>query len=361
MVAIVDGNAGDRNNLTLWNNGDELINHVAERHNNTVVVIHSVGPVIPAGWHDNPNVTAIVWAGLPGQESGNALVDVLYGKVNPAGRSPFTWAEKDVDYGANLTWKPNNGHGPPQDDFKEGIFIDYRHFDKNGLKPVWEFGHGLSYTNFSYTDLKINALPVPKYQATNSTTKAASLFGKISNNTKEYVFPSEIEENRVWKYIYPWLNSTDLKSSSGDPHYGMPNDKYIPEGAHDASPQKNPPAGGGPGGSPRLYDELYEIVATIKNTGGISGDEVPQLYVSLGGPNDAKVVLRDFDRVHINPGVPYTWRTTLTRRDISNWDPASQNWVISQHDKTVYVGPSSRKLPLKAKLPKAKYIDAVSN
>lgn len=70
----VDNNEGDRNNLTLWNNGEELIRNVSSACNNTVVVIHSGGPVLVDSFVDNPNVTAIIWAGLPGQESGNSIV-----------------------------------------------------------------------------------------------------------------------------------------------------------------------------------------------------------------------------------------------------------------------------------------------
>jgi beta-glucosidase len=70
----VDQNEGDRNNLTLWHDGETLIRNVTTSCNNTVVVIHSVGPVLVESFADNPNVTAIVWAGLPGQEAGNTLV-----------------------------------------------------------------------------------------------------------------------------------------------------------------------------------------------------------------------------------------------------------------------------------------------
>ncbi|KAI5310721.1 hypothetical protein KEM55_002922, partial [Ascosphaera atra] len=132
---------------------------------------------------------------------------------------------------------------------------------------------------------------------------------------------------------------------------------YIPAGAKDGSAQPVLPAGGGPGGNPRLWDELYEITATIENVGDRIGEEVPQLYVSLGGPNDPKVVLREFDRVTVAPGTPYTWRTTLTRRDLSNWNPVTQNWEITDSEKTVFVGSSSRKLHLEAKLPKPYYVE----
>lgn len=70
----VDQNEGDRNNLTLWHDGETLIRNVTASCNNTVVVIYSVGPVLVESFVNNPNVTAIVWAGLPGQEAGNSLV-----------------------------------------------------------------------------------------------------------------------------------------------------------------------------------------------------------------------------------------------------------------------------------------------
>lgn len=64
----VDGNEGDRKNLTLWRSGDDLIKNVSALCNNTIVVIHSTGPTLVTDWYDGPNITAILWAGVPGQE-----------------------------------------------------------------------------------------------------------------------------------------------------------------------------------------------------------------------------------------------------------------------------------------------------
>ncbi len=112
----VDGNEGDRQNLTLWHSGDDLIKNVSAICNNTIVVIHSTGPTLVTDWYDSPNVTAILWAGVPGQESGNSITDVLYGKVNPAARTPFTWGPTRESYGADVLYTPNNGEAAPQDD-----------------------------------------------------------------------------------------------------------------------------------------------------------------------------------------------------------------------------------------------------
>lgn len=147
------GNMGDRNNMTLWNGGEELIRAVAENHNNTIVLVHSVGPVLMEDWIEHPNVTAVVWSNLPGSESGNSLVDVLYGHYNPSGRLPYSIAKKREDYGADVMY--NDRAKRPQINFTEGLMIDYRYQDHKKIAPRYEFGFGLSYTNFSYSDLCI--------------------------------------------------------------------------------------------------------------------------------------------------------------------------------------------------------------
>ena len=314
--------------------------------NNTIVVMHTVGPVLLESFVNNPNVTAIVWAGLPGQESGNSIVDVLYGKVAPAGKSPFTWGSSREDYGTDVMYKPNSP--VPQDDFAEGPFIDYRAFDKFGIDPIYEFGYGLTYTTFNYSNLQISKTSAGPYTPSSGVTAAAPTYGNVSDNLSNYLYPSNL--TKIPLYIYPYLNSTNTKASSMDPNYGDGDTSYIPAGAQDGSPQPILPAGGASGGNPELYDVLYQVRATITNTGSLNGEEIPQLYISLGGPNDAKVVLRGFERLSINAGQSTTFEADVLRRDISNWDSASQNWVITNYTKTVYVGSSSRKLLLSGTL-----------
>ncbi|KAI8341948.1 glycoside hydrolase superfamily [Chlamydoabsidia padenii] len=147
----VDGNVGDRNNLTLWNNGDNLIKAVADANKNTIVVIHSVG-AIEMPWINHPNIKAIVWPGLPGQESGNSLADVLYGDVNPSGRLPYTIAKDVKDYPAKAT-------ADLEIHYSEKLNVGYRWFDANNIEPLFPFGYGLSYTKFDYGKLKVQAKP----------------------------------------------------------------------------------------------------------------------------------------------------------------------------------------------------------
>ena len=270
----VDGNIGDRNNLTLWRGGDTLIQNVSALCNNTIVVVHSVGAVLLGNYSSNPNVTAILWAGLPGEQSGNSIADVLYGRVNPGAKLPFTLGENREDYGTDILYVPNRGTAAPQVDFTEGVFIDYRAFDRAGVAPVYEFGFGLSYTTFSYANLTItSANPAPYTPTTGMSPPAPSLGNVVDNNTADYLFPANM--TRIPLYIYPYLNYTDLKTSANESDYGVAG--YVPAGSQDGSAQPLLPAGGGPGGNPALYDVMYQVTATITNTGKVAGDEVPQL------------------------------------------------------------------------------------
>ena len=106
----------------------------------------------------HPNVTAVLFAGLPGQESGHALTSILYGDINPTGRLPYTVARSESDYGALLNSSAPPGQFP-ESNFTEGLFIDYKYFDKHNITPRFEFGFGLSYTTFAYSNLSASLLP----------------------------------------------------------------------------------------------------------------------------------------------------------------------------------------------------------
>lgn len=134
---------------------DGLILNVASRCANTVVVVHAAGIRLVDRWIDHPNVTAAIIAHIPGQDIGEALVQVLYGEVSPSGKLPYTLARNESDYGdlyAPCVPPPAEGGETrfPQCDYAEGVYVDYRHFDVNGIEPRFEFGFGLSYTTFGY-------------------------------------------------------------------------------------------------------------------------------------------------------------------------------------------------------------------
>nr|AMQ75897.1 Bgl3C [Humicola insolens] len=145
----VEGHPGDRNHLDPWHNGNQLVQAVAAANKNTIVVVHSTGPIILETILNTPGVRAVVWAGLPSQENGNAIVDILYGSTSPSGKLVYTIAKRPEDYGVSIVRGDDN--------FREGVFVDYRWFDQNNIEPRFEFGFGLSYTNFSYSGLSITS------------------------------------------------------------------------------------------------------------------------------------------------------------------------------------------------------------
>ncbi|KAK8118124.1 uncharacterized protein PG998_006405 [Apiospora kogelbergensis] len=150
--------ATDRKHLSVDYDGEEVVASVAKFCNNTVVVTHSSGiNLLP--FADYPNVTAILAAHYPGQESGNSIVDILYGDVNPSGKLPYTIAFNGTDYNAPPTTAVNTtGIDDWQSWFDEKLEIDYRYFDAHNISVRYEFGFGLSYTTFELAELKAEAL-----------------------------------------------------------------------------------------------------------------------------------------------------------------------------------------------------------
>lgn len=136
---------------------DGLIKHVAAQCNNTIVVFHNAGIRLVDQFVDHPNVTALIFAHLPGEASGKALVSLLYGESNPSGKLPYTVARNESDYAVFGPDLPEAGifRKFPQSNFFEGVFVDYRHFDAKNITPRYEFGFGLGYTTFSYGNLSI--------------------------------------------------------------------------------------------------------------------------------------------------------------------------------------------------------------
>ncbi|KAJ5586825.1 uncharacterized protein N7459_002590 [Penicillium hispanicum] len=139
---------------------DDLVNRVANSCANTIVVIHNAGTRLVDQFIEHPNVTALIFAHLPGQDSGRALVSLLYGDSNFSGKLPYTVAKNESDYTSFWHDSAVSPYGLfPQSDFTEGVLTDYRHFDAQNITPRYEFGFGLSYTTFSFSGLDVSAVP----------------------------------------------------------------------------------------------------------------------------------------------------------------------------------------------------------
>jgi beta-glucosidase len=140
----------DRSDLFLPSGQAELIQKVAAVNPNTVVVLNSGAAVDMRNWIDV--VPALIEAWYPGQEGGKAIADILFGEVNPSGKLVTSFMKQWEDC-------PAYGNYPGEDDtehYAEGVFVGYRYFDTKDIAVNFPFGHGLSYTHFQYSGLKVS-------------------------------------------------------------------------------------------------------------------------------------------------------------------------------------------------------------
>jgi beta-glucosidase len=144
----------DRKDLSLPFGEQAVVDAVRAANTNTIVVIIGGAPYDISAVKKNNHT--IVWSWYNGSENGNALVDVLLGKINPSGKLPFTFP-------ASLNESPAHSNGeeayPGKDlkvTYKEGILVGYRWFDTKNVEPLYPFGYGLSYTDFQYSAIRTN-------------------------------------------------------------------------------------------------------------------------------------------------------------------------------------------------------------
>jgi beta-glucosidase len=136
----------------------------------TIVILNVGGVVETASWKSIPDAILLAWQG--GQETGNSIADLLSGKANPSGKLAVTFAVKygDVPSAATFPGKvlpsdnPDQGGSrgfmrsiPAEDIYQDGIYVGYRYYETFGVKPSYEFGYGLSYTTFEYSNLKLSS------------------------------------------------------------------------------------------------------------------------------------------------------------------------------------------------------------
>ncbi|OTA14699.1 hypothetical protein BTJ68_15551 [Hortaea werneckii EXF-2000] len=219
---------------------DTLVQNVASQCKNTIVVIHNAGVRLVDSWIENPNVTAVIFAHVPGQMNGEALAAILYGEQSPSGRLPYT------------------------------------HFIQQDITPRFPFGYGLTYTNFTYSNLSIRL-------AEGATTSPLPPAFQPSNPNTTTTLPQ--------------------------------------------------------GGNPSLFDHLATISVQITNSGSVTAAEVAQLYIEVAS-SDLPLALRGFEKKLLSPGETETFSFPLRRKDLSVWDVGQQEWVLSKGPHGVRVGKS---------------------
>ncbi|WP_226960709.1 beta-glucosidase family protein [Thalassotalea sp. LPB0316] len=143
-----DREAIDRTDMKLPGVQDEVISKLLEVNPNTIVFLVA-GSAVEMPWADHANT--IVWGWYGGMEAGNAFADMLLGNTNPSGKMPITLPAK-LEHTAPIML---NDYNATDAFYKEGVFIGYRWFEQQAIKPIFSFGHGLSYTQFQYSNLKL--------------------------------------------------------------------------------------------------------------------------------------------------------------------------------------------------------------
>ncbi|PPQ81597.1 hypothetical protein CVT26_013572 [Gymnopilus dilepis] len=142
----------DRPSLRLPGRQDELFTRVANANPNTIVCIQA-GSAVSMPWVKE--VSGLLQAWYSGNEAGNAIADVLFGKVNPSARLPLTFPSRIEDVPAYLNHKSESG----RIHYREDLFVGYKHYQARNITPLFPFGFGLSYTRFSYSNLVISVKP----------------------------------------------------------------------------------------------------------------------------------------------------------------------------------------------------------
>ncbi len=164
----MEGEAKDRDRLTLPKAQEDLIRAVTSVNKKTVVVLYGATPIVMQKWLGQ--VPAVVDALYPGEEGGHALAGILFGEVNPSGKLPLSFPRRWEDSPVHATYP-----GPRDSVFySEGIFVGYRGFDKNNVNPLFPFGYGLSYTSFTFGNLSLDKKKINKTDTLTVTLKVTN-------------------------------------------------------------------------------------------------------------------------------------------------------------------------------------------
>jgi len=146
---LIESEAFDRDDLNMPANQNALIEAIAAVQPNTIVVLHNGSPIVMP-WLSK--VKGVLEAYLSGEAAGGAVVDILFGKVNPSGKLPETFPLKLEDNPSYLFF-PGEGNSSS---YSEGIYVGYRYYDKKKMDVLFPFGYGLSYTTFAYSNLRLD-------------------------------------------------------------------------------------------------------------------------------------------------------------------------------------------------------------
>ena len=163
-IITIGRNAGEgsdrkESDFSLTETEKQLIREVSEAYHaakKKVVVVLNIGGVIAtADWREYPDAILLAWQ--TGQEGANALVDILSGKVNPSGKLPMSFPMAYSDVPSSKTFPGEPANNPVNAVYNEGIYVGYRYYNTFKVPTAYEFGYGLSYTQFEYSDIQLSS------------------------------------------------------------------------------------------------------------------------------------------------------------------------------------------------------------
>jgi len=180
-----------------------LIEKVSAANPNTVVVLNTGTALMIDDWQKK--VPALVLPYYPGQEGGQAVAEVLFGKTNPSGKLPFSFFKRWEDCPASANYQAKDKKKLDVT-YTEDIFVGYRHLDQNGIAPLFAFGHGLSYTEFEYGDLAVskkgpNSVEV-SFTVTNSGTRDGAEVAQVYVGDLECSVPRPPQELKGFRKLF---------------------------------------------------------------------------------------------------------------------------------------------------------------
>lgn len=285
----------DRTTMAMPENQVSLINAVASVCPNVVVVLHHGSP-IEMDWADDKNVRGILDMYLGGQAVGRATIDLLYGKKNPSGHLAETIPMRLEDNPSYL-WYGGEGD---RTEYREGVFVGYRYYDKVNRKVRYPFGYGLSYSNFSFSKMSLEGPDGTKVDISDSDT------GETFIPTGK----SGVDGN---------LSEAEKKKAE----------------ARASAPQVKL--------SIKDTDTLT-VTVNVTNTSAREGKQAVQLYVSKPETMIIRPVreLRAFAKVDLKPFETKTVTFKLDKNAFAYWNTEIHDWYVEPGEYVIEIGDSSR-------------------
>lgn len=177
----------DKPDMKLPNSQDEIISKLIAANEKTVVFLVA-GSAVEMPWVDQAN--AIVWGWYGGMEAGHAFADILTGEANPSGKMPITLPAHLADTAPIAL----NDYNAQESLYSEGVFIGYRWFEQQQIKPLFSFGHGLSYTSFALSDIKLSS-DIIKHNEEVIVTVNVSNTGKVAGAEIVQLYLRDVESS----------------------------------------------------------------------------------------------------------------------------------------------------------------------